>query len=151
MQNTINNKSKWNKFVISKRQVTLRDKYMKCMKMKLSTQIYQYEMNVTDVNAWQIWSVSVFSGVFRAAVPSGASTGIYEALELRDGDKSRYKGKGERSQMVHCNIGTINHHKTSHQFNLNLHFVYLIFNFTCRDLCLCFSCVLRRTEGCWSH
>jgi len=33
-------------------------------------------------------------GVFRAAVPSGASTGIYEALELRDGDKSRYGGKG---------------------------------------------------------
>ena len=30
----------------------------------------------------------------RAAVPSGASTGIYEALELRDGDKSRYGGKG---------------------------------------------------------
>ncbi|WP_313567671.1 phosphopyruvate hydratase [Acetoanaerobium noterae] len=30
----------------------------------------------------------------RAAVPSGASTGIYEALELRDGDKSRYLGKG---------------------------------------------------------
>jgi enolase len=33
-------------------------------------------------------------GVFRAAVPSGASTGIYEALELRDGDKNRYQGKG---------------------------------------------------------
>lgn len=33
-------------------------------------------------------------GVFRAAVPSGASTGIYEALELRDGDKKRYGGKG---------------------------------------------------------
>jgi len=32
--------------------------------------------------------------LFRAAVPSGASTGIYEALELRDGDKSRYGGKG---------------------------------------------------------
>ncbi len=30
----------------------------------------------------------------RAAVPSGASTGAYEALELRDGDKSRYGGKG---------------------------------------------------------
>jgi len=30
----------------------------------------------------------------RAAVPSGASTGIHEALELRDGDKSRYGGKG---------------------------------------------------------
>jgi enolase len=33
-------------------------------------------------------------GLFRAAVPSGASTGIYEALELRDGDKKRYEGKG---------------------------------------------------------
>lgn len=32
--------------------------------------------------------------VFRAAVPSGASTGIYEALELRDKDESRYLGKG---------------------------------------------------------
>ncbi|HFB84071.1 MAG TPA: phosphopyruvate hydratase, partial [Thermodesulfatator sp.] len=30
----------------------------------------------------------------RAAVPSGASTGSKEALELRDGDKSRYQGKG---------------------------------------------------------
>ena len=30
----------------------------------------------------------------RAAVPSGASTGEHEALELRDGDKSRYAGKG---------------------------------------------------------
>jgi len=30
----------------------------------------------------------------RAAVPSGASTGAYEAVELRDGDKDRYKGKG---------------------------------------------------------
>ena len=33
-------------------------------------------------------------GMFRAAVPSGASTGVYEALELRDGDKGRYLGKG---------------------------------------------------------
>jgi len=32
--------------------------------------------------------------MFRAAVPSGASTGIYEALELRDGDKTRLLGKG---------------------------------------------------------
>ena len=30
----------------------------------------------------------------RAAVPSGASTGEHEALELRDGDKTRYLGKG---------------------------------------------------------
>ncbi len=35
------------------------------------------------------------SGYFgRAAVPSGASTGVHEAIELRDGDKSRYLGKG---------------------------------------------------------
>ncbi|XP_026685875.1 enolase [Diaphorina citri] len=33
-------------------------------------------------------------GLFRAAVPSGASTGIYEALELRDNDKAHYHGKG---------------------------------------------------------
>lgn len=33
-------------------------------------------------------------GTFRAAVPSGASTGVYEALELRDKDPARYKGKG---------------------------------------------------------
>ena len=39
--------------------------------------------------------VSTSSGYFgRAAVPSGASTGENEALELRDGDKSRYLGKG---------------------------------------------------------
>lgn len=38
--------------------------------------------------------VTTGKGVFRAAVPSGASTGIYEALELRDGDKKRYLGKG---------------------------------------------------------
>jgi enolase len=39
--------------------------------------------------------VTLESGAFgRAAVPSGASTGTREALELRDGDKSRYMGKG---------------------------------------------------------
>lgn len=32
----------------------------------------------------------------RAAVPSGASTGEHEALELRDGDKQRYGGKGRQ-------------------------------------------------------
>uniref|UniRef100_A0A672K8Y6 Beta-enolase n=1 Tax=Sinocyclocheilus grahami TaxID=75366 RepID=A0A672K8Y6_SINGR len=36
-------------------------------------------------------------GRFRAAVPSGASTGVHEALELRDGDKTRYLGKGTHS------------------------------------------------------
>ncbi|HSA97013.1 MAG TPA: phosphopyruvate hydratase [Acidobacteriota bacterium] len=39
----------------------------------------------------------------RAAVPSGASTGVYEALELRDGDKSRYLGKGVLKAVGHVN------------------------------------------------
>ncbi len=39
----------------------------------------------------------------RAAVPSGASTGEHEALELRDGDKSRYLGKGVRKAVANIN------------------------------------------------
>jgi len=39
----------------------------------------------------------------RAAVPSGASTGEHEALELRDGDKARYLGKGVRTAVAHIN------------------------------------------------
>jgi enolase len=42
----------------------------------------------------------------RAAVPSGASTGKYEAVELRDGDKSRYNGKGVLKAVANVN-GTI--------------------------------------------
>ena len=41
--------------------------------------------------------------VGRAAVPSGASTGIYEACELRDGDKSRYNGKGVLTAVKNVN------------------------------------------------
>ena len=39
----------------------------------------------------------------RAAVPSGASTGKYEALELRDGDMGRYRGKGVLKAIGHVN------------------------------------------------
>jgi enolase len=39
----------------------------------------------------------------RAAVPSGASTGAHEALELRDGDKARYLGKGVRKAVQNVN------------------------------------------------
>src|SRR4051812_44002468 len=39
----------------------------------------------------------------RAAVPSGASTGIREALELRDGDKKRYGGKGVLKAVANVN------------------------------------------------
>ncbi len=40
----------------------------------------------------------------RAAVPSGASTGIHEALEMRDGDKARYGGKGVTQAVENANI-----------------------------------------------
>ncbi len=39
----------------------------------------------------------------RAAVPSGASTGEHEAVELRDGDKSRYLGKGALKAVENVN------------------------------------------------
>ncbi len=39
----------------------------------------------------------------RAAVPSGASTGVHEAVELRDGDAARYLGKGVRRAVGHIN------------------------------------------------
>lgn len=49
--------------------------------------------------------VELESGAWgRAAVPSGASTGIHEALELRDHDKSRYEGKGVLSAVEHVNL-----------------------------------------------
>jgi enolase len=38
----------------------------------------------------------------RAAVPSGASTGVHEAVELRDGDKSIYVGKGVLKAVAKC-------------------------------------------------
>ena len=51
--------------------------------------------------------VEVITGegvVGRAAVPSGASTGIHEAMELRDGDEARYLGKGVKKAVSNINI-----------------------------------------------
>lgn len=69
--------------------------------------------NIIDIIAREILDsrgnptveVEVFTeaGWGRAAVPSGASTGSREALELRDGDKSRYLGKGVRKAVGHVN------------------------------------------------
>lgn len=42
-------------------------------------------------------------GLFRAAVPSGASTGVHEALELRDNVKGEYHGKGVLTAIKHIN------------------------------------------------
>jgi enolase len=61
-------------------------------------------MTICDIRAREIFDsrgnptvevdLCTETALFRAAVPSGASTGIYEALEMRDGDKSRLLGKG---------------------------------------------------------
>lgn len=47
--------------------------------------------------------VQTDSGLGRAAVPSGASTGEHEAIELRDGDKQRYLGKGVSKAVANIN------------------------------------------------
>jgi enolase len=48
--------------------------------------------------------VTLDGGAFgRAAVPSGASTGVHEAVELRDGDMSRYGGNGVKNAVTHVN------------------------------------------------
>jgi enolase len=70
-------------------------------------------MQITNIHGREILDsrgnptveVDVWAGdaLGRAAVPSGASTGEREALELRDGDKSRYGGKGVRKAVAHVN------------------------------------------------
>ena len=73
---------------------------------------------IVDVNAREILDsrgnptveveVTLDDGVVgRAAVPSGASTGIYEACELRDGDKGRYLGKGVSKAVENVNTEII--------------------------------------------
>ncbi len=63
--------------------------------MPLITEVYAREVLDSRGNPTVEVEVLTESGAFgRALVPSGASTGEYEAVELRDGDKSRYLGKG---------------------------------------------------------
>ena len=52
-----------------------------------------------------VWTQA--GGMGRAAVPSGASTGSREALELRDGDADRYRGKGVAKAVSFVNSGTM--------------------------------------------
>jgi enolase len=63
--------------------------------MSIIEQIHGREVLDSRGNPTVEVEVTLADGAFgRAIVPSGASTGEYEALELRDGDKSRYGGKG---------------------------------------------------------
>jgi enolase len=47
--------------------------------------------------------ITTSDGIVKASVPSGASTGEFEALELRDGDPNRYFGKGVQLAVAHVN------------------------------------------------
>merc|ERR1712020_351599 len=68
------------------------------IKRILARQIYDSRGNPTvEVD------LTTDRGIFRADVPSGASTGIYEALELRDKDKSKWHGKGVTKAVANIN------------------------------------------------
>ncbi len=72
----------------------------------MSTIIDVYAREVLDSRGNPTVEVEVYteSGAFgRAIVPSGASTGEHEAVELRDGDKSRYLGKGVMNAVNNVN------------------------------------------------
>ena len=55
----------------------------------------------TQLSKFEVYTESGAFG--RGMVPSGASTGEYEAVELRDGDKSRYSGKGVQKAVDNVN------------------------------------------------
>ncbi len=67
-------------------------------------------MSIKSVHAREIYDsrgnptvevdITTELGLFRAAVPSGASTGVHEALELIDNDKSIHIGKGDKNKKI---------------------------------------------------
>ena len=74
------------------------------IRMHTITQVKGREIIDSRGNPTVEAEVTLDTGIVgRAAVPSGASTGEREALELRDGDKSRYLGKGVTKAVAHIN------------------------------------------------
>ena len=72
--------------------------------MPFIMQVYAREVLDSRGNPTVEVEVYTDSGAFgRASVPSGASTGEYEAVELRDGDKDRYLGKGVEKAVDNVN------------------------------------------------
>ena len=72
----------------------------------MSTIEFVHAREILDSRGFPTLEVEVFTAQGargRAAVPSGASTGEHEALELRDGDPSRYLGKGVLKAVAHVN------------------------------------------------
>src|ERR1700690_1375488 len=74
------------------------------MKMSKINSIHAREILDSRGNPTVEVEVKLADGSFaRAAVPSGASTGVHEALELRDGDKKRFGGKGVQKAVANVN------------------------------------------------
>jgi enolase len=74
------------------------------MKMSLISDVYAREILDSRGNPTVEVDVILEDGTLgRAAAPSGASTGAFEAVELRDGDKSRYLGKGVTQAVENVN------------------------------------------------
>ncbi|CAM5998788.1 unnamed protein product [Sphagnum balticum] len=83
------------------------------MLKNLTSRVLKQASSIKSIRARQIFDsrgnptieadVLTDLGVFRAAVPSGASTGKYEALELRDGNKNAYLGKGVSKAVTNVN------------------------------------------------
>nr|XP_054768788.1 enolase-like [Lytechinus pictus] len=67
------------------------------------TKVYAREIFDSRGNPTVEVDLTTDVGTFRAAVPSGASTGIYEALELRDKDPKRFLGKGVQKAVSNIN------------------------------------------------
>jgi hypothetical protein len=97
-------------------QVGLPTAYSSLLRALLRYRFYSLAfstMPITKIHARQIFDsrgnptvevdVTTELGLFRAAVPSGASTGVHEALELRDGVKAEYLGKGVKQAVKNVN------------------------------------------------
>jgi enolase len=79
---------------------------LKGEKILMMTIIDVFAREILDSRANPTVEVEVYlegGAMGRAAVPSGASTGAFEAVELRDGDKGRYLGKGVEKAVDNVN------------------------------------------------
>jgi hypothetical protein len=89
-----------------KARATLRDRAATSRTFLMSTIVSVHAREILDSRGNPTVEVEVtteFGNFGRAAVPSGASTGEHEAHELRDGDESRYLGKGVTTAVAHVN------------------------------------------------
>ncbi|GMM47282.1 phosphopyruvate hydratase [Pichia kluyveri] len=71
--------------------------------MSTVTKVYARSIYDSRGNPTVEVELTTDKGIFRTIVPSGASTGVHEALELRDGDKSKWLGKGVLKAVANVN------------------------------------------------